>query len=299
MKEEPLVSIISPCYNGEKYLPKFLSSLLEQDYKNIEFIFVNDGSNDKTENIFLSFKPKLENKGWDVLYFKQKNAGAAEAINIGLTIFKGKYLTWPDSDDILYSNYISTKVNYMEKNTDCDLLFSVAEIVNDKNPNDVKGYLKCNAKLLNDENIFESFVFGRNMCFAPICSFIRSSSFLEINPTKKIYNNGHGQNWQMLLPLVYNCKVSFIDDVLACYVEHSDSHSHNKKTEYKRFFTCEDILLNTIPSIPNMSDSLKNVWKKKIKNHYRILRAKYRIRNLIKFCFGDKILNVIKNMTKK
>lgn len=296
MKEEPLVSIISPCYNGEKYLSKFLSSLLEQDYKNIEFIFVNDGSSDKTENIFLSFKPKLENKGWDVFYFKQKNAGAAEAINVGLTIFKGKYLTWPDSDDILYSNYISTKVNYMEKNTDCDLLFSVAEIVNDKNPNDVKGYLKCNSKLLNDENIFESFVFGRNMCFAPICSFIRSSSFLEINPTKKIYNNGHGQNWQMLLPLVYNCKVGFIDDILACYVEHSDSHSHNKNTEYKRLFYYENILLNTIDSISNMQEVEKKLWKKKIKKQYLKLKLKYKIKESIKFCFGNNFFNFIKRI---
>ena len=60
MQNEPLVSIITPCYNGGIYLPNFLNSLLKQDYRNVEFIFANDGSIDKTEEIFFEFKPKLE-----------------------------------------------------------------------------------------------------------------------------------------------------------------------------------------------------------------------------------------------
>lgn len=46
------VSIISPCYNGAGYLARFLDSLMQQDYADVEFIFVNDGSTDDTENVF-------------------------------------------------------------------------------------------------------------------------------------------------------------------------------------------------------------------------------------------------------
>ena len=59
----PLVSIITPCYNGEKKAIKFLNSVLEQTYKNIEFIIVNDGSTDKTEEIILSYRDKFISKG--------------------------------------------------------------------------------------------------------------------------------------------------------------------------------------------------------------------------------------------
>ena len=63
MQEELLGSVISPCYNGEKYLKHFLESLLEQTYSNVEFIIVNDGSNDNSEKIILSYKDKIEKKG--------------------------------------------------------------------------------------------------------------------------------------------------------------------------------------------------------------------------------------------
>lgn len=60
---EPKVSLISPCYNGERYLSHFLDSLLLQNYNNVEFIFVDDGSTDKTREVFESYRKGLENKG--------------------------------------------------------------------------------------------------------------------------------------------------------------------------------------------------------------------------------------------
>ena len=91
MEKNPLVSIISPCYNGEKYLLPFLKSLLEQDYAPIELIFVNDGSTDGTEQIVLSYKERLSEKGIELQYIYQENAGQAAAINCGLKVFSGEY----------------------------------------------------------------------------------------------------------------------------------------------------------------------------------------------------------------
>ena len=54
MKKTPKVSLISPCYNGSSYIKWFLDSLVNQTYKNVEFIFINDGSTDNTEEIFMS-----------------------------------------------------------------------------------------------------------------------------------------------------------------------------------------------------------------------------------------------------
>ncbi len=117
------VSIISPCYNGASYLPHFLQSLSEQTYTNIEFIFVNDGSTDNSEQLFLDYKPRLEQKGWSVIYIKQENAGQAAALNKGLEIFSGDYLLWPDSDDILLPQHIEQKVSFMEAHPEYALAF--------------------------------------------------------------------------------------------------------------------------------------------------------------------------------
>lgn len=62
------VSIITPCYNGEKYIRRYLESILKQTYTNIELIFINDGSNDNTEEIVMSFKEEFERKKIEFIY---------------------------------------------------------------------------------------------------------------------------------------------------------------------------------------------------------------------------------------
>ena len=64
----PLVSIITPCYNGENYLERYLDSVLEQTYDNIELILVNDGSNDKTSEIANRYKSKFADNGYVYIY---------------------------------------------------------------------------------------------------------------------------------------------------------------------------------------------------------------------------------------
>lgn len=115
VKVEPLVSIITPSYNSEKYLDAFFISILEQDYEKYEIIFINDGSTDRTENIVYKYKEKFEERNIRFVYLKQENGGQAKAMNLGFPYIQGKYFIWPDSDDELYRNNISEKVKYMEQ----------------------------------------------------------------------------------------------------------------------------------------------------------------------------------------
>jgi len=92
---DPLVSIVTPCYNCENHISRYLDSIIGQTYKNIELVLINDGSNDNTESIINSYTSKLKKRGIDLIYITQKNSGVSEALNTGLKHFSGDYR--PDS----------------------------------------------------------------------------------------------------------------------------------------------------------------------------------------------------------
>lgn len=91
----PDISIIVPIYNAEKYLKECLDSLINQTKKELEFILVNDGSTDSTEEIIKSYKDKR------IKYFKNKNQGIGKTRNFGIEKSTGKYIMFLDSDDYL------------------------------------------------------------------------------------------------------------------------------------------------------------------------------------------------------
>lgn len=92
------ISIIVPIYNAEKYLNKCIDSLINQTKKELEFILVNDGSTDKTEEIIKSYKDSR------IKYFKNKNQGIGKTRNFGIEKATGKYIMFLDSDDYLKNN---------------------------------------------------------------------------------------------------------------------------------------------------------------------------------------------------
>ena len=110
------VTLITPCYNGENHIISYINGLLAQTNKNVQYVFVNDGSTDKTEELILSYQKAIEAKGWDFNYIFQEHKGQAAAINKALLIADGDYLSCIDSDDILMPSYIEDLSNYLDNN---------------------------------------------------------------------------------------------------------------------------------------------------------------------------------------
>lgn len=106
VNEKPLVSVIVPIYNTEKYIHKCLDSLINQTYKNLDIILVNDGSLDKAGDIAEEYS-KIDNR---VRVIHKKNGGASSARNEGLEIVKGEFTCFIDSDDWLDSDAINKLV---------------------------------------------------------------------------------------------------------------------------------------------------------------------------------------------
>ena len=221
-----LVSIITPCYNGENYISRFLDSILNQTYKKIELIIINDGSYDKTQDIIMSYKEKFTNNNIDLIYIYQDNSGQAEAINKGLKVFKGEFLTWPDSDDTLDKESIKEKVEFLKKNQQYGYVRTMANIINERTGQKT-GILQPKNKKNIKENLFEDLIFENDVWYAPGCYMVRSEAFIDTNPECTIYPSRGGQNWQMLLPIAYKYKCGYIPKCLYNYYVRDNSHSHS------------------------------------------------------------------------
>lgn len=102
-----LVSIIVPVYNAEKYLTRCVESILNQSYRNIECILVDDGSIDDSADIC----DKFAQEDIRILCIHQKNAGVSAARNKGLDVANGDYLCFVDSDDYLALNMVEENLN--------------------------------------------------------------------------------------------------------------------------------------------------------------------------------------------
>ena len=98
------ITVIVPVYNVENYLEKCLDSLINQTYKNIEIIVINDGSTDNQGEICQEYAQK-DNR---IVYIEKENGGLSDARNVGLDKMTGSYVTFIDSDDWIEQDYIET-----------------------------------------------------------------------------------------------------------------------------------------------------------------------------------------------
>lgn len=112
----PLISIIVPVYNVEKYLAKCVDSILTQSYKNIELILINDGSVDSSAAICDSYAEKDSR----VRVIHKENGGVAKARNLGIENAKGEYFCFVDSDDYVHPEYIECMLDVATK-TNADI----------------------------------------------------------------------------------------------------------------------------------------------------------------------------------
>ena len=123
-----LVSIIIPVFNSEKTLKRCITSIINQTYKDLDIIIVNDGSKDKSEEICKEFQKKDKR----INYIVQKNSGVSNARNNGLSKVKGDFITFIDSDDWVENDYIESLINLLIDNNADVITSSAIDFTDDK-----------------------------------------------------------------------------------------------------------------------------------------------------------------------
>lgn len=270
MDNLPLVSIITACYNGEHYVGRCIEKVLEQNYDNIEMIIVNDGSTDKSEEVILSYKERFDARGYKLVYVKQENQGVGGATNTALKYVKGVYFTLCDADNFYVSNYVEEMVVFFQKNAHlsiarCDgYVFKEGNL--DKSVSTMAGKHNEHFK----ENLFINCLFFKNFHLGG--AMFKTSDYDAINPTREIYQSRHGQNWQILLPMLYCYKAGYIDKPL-CYISYRKDSVYNTvltqnvEKQYERTYEYCNIIEKTLKSI-NMADEEREYYLGEINIKY-------------------------------
>lgn len=149
---EPLISVIMPAYNGEKYIGESIESILNQTYRNFEFIIIDDKSSDDTLHIIQKYK--------DIrirLYKNSCNKGIAYSTNFGIDNSQGKYIALLDDDDLALKRRLEWQVDFMESHGDIDILGGRSAMIDkdgkfiryDKEPIYNSNYIKANLLFYN------------------------------------------------------------------------------------------------------------------------------------------------------
>lgn len=296
------ISIISPCLNGEGHLQPYIDGLLSQTYSNVELIFVNDGSTDKTEEIINSYAQEFRKKGWTFIYLKQPaRGGQAKAINQGLKIFTGDYLCCIDSDDIILPTYLEDMSNFLEANQDCAIAFPWVEVIEENTQKHIK-YFKRSISAHIQDTLFDDFILQRNHNenYIQYTSFMmRSQALLEIYPNRSIYEGLSGQNAQLILPVLYNYKCGYVEKVLynAVARKNSDSRMETVQEFVNKTYSWEDIYVNVIRTIPNMPEYEKAYYFEFVKKYWELQRNKCLTSRKKRKLFS--VTNEYKNSTKR
>ncbi|OCG35943.1 MULTISPECIES: glycosyltransferase family 2 protein [unclassified Gilliamella] len=128
MKRLPILSVVIPVYNTEKYLIKCLDSVINQSFKNIEIICVNDGSTDNSLDILRKYTEKDKR----IKIISKNNGGLSSARNVGIENAQGKYITFVDSDDFIELNTYESSLLYFNVDT-VDLVYFSTRLVFENN----------------------------------------------------------------------------------------------------------------------------------------------------------------------
>lgn len=307
---EKLVSIITPCYNGADYIDAYAESLLKQTYCNCQLIFIDDGSKDNSKEKIFCYKSDFLEKGFSFEYYYQENSGQAVAMANGLSHLEGDYIIWPDVDDLLTTDSIQKKVSFLEEHKEYGIVRTDFMVVDEKEPAAVLEYGAQKYKEREKEDLFLDYLLSRNMWLQPGCYMVRTEAFIKANPDKYIYPSRAGQNWQIVLPVLYYFRCGYLDEPLYVYILHKGSHSDSSDSSYedkiKKYEEYEKLLLKTIQHM-RISDEkkyaslIKNCYarfkldlafeyrkKKDAEKFYKILNSKNKcIKDRIKMRFAD------------
>lgn len=221
------LSVIVPCYNGERFIGRCLESLVNQTLQDIEIIVINDGSTDNSQYVIDSYANKYHN----IKAYKIPNSGIADARNFGVSKVETPYFGFLDCDDY-------TDVTMFEKMYNKAIETNAQVVVSNFY------WVKGKKKKLEKEGPYNT---GKDMLihlFAVLWNKIYDTEFVRSTNIRFPSGNRY-EDAYFLYCLAPNIeRIAFVDEAFVHYVQHENSITHNNNEEVKNMITIFDNILN-------------------------------------------------------
>lgn len=257
-RRQNMISVIIPSYNHEKYIQRCIDSVVNQTYTDWELIIIDDGSQDNSNEIIASYVDKR------ITHIKQENMGAHNAINKGLSLSAGQYLTILNSDDEFHPQRFEMCMSVFEKDKDIDFISTWINIVDEKNK--LKGVKEA------WKNMHPWQVKNKNLTFldsndyslnALMANFVATTSNMLFK--RKVYEQIGGMrnlrfvhDWDFLLRVCSKFNCFNLETALLSYRIHG-SNTISSNRQWMLFEVCWVIAANidsfTEKLIPNFSSN--------------------------------------------
>ena len=178
--DNPLITVIIPVYNVEKYLPKCVESVVNQTYKELEIILVDDGATDKSGMLC----DECAKNDARIKVIHKPNGGLSSARNAALDIFKGEYVTYIDSDDHITDDYVAYLYKVLNEN-DADVsMCQLKKIYNDSEGLDMAGE---QIAVLSGSEAIENYLYQRSFTASAHCKLYKRFIFDDLRYPEGYY----------------------------------------------------------------------------------------------------------------
>jgi glycosyltransferase involved in cell wall biosynthesis len=222
------VSMIMPCYNSMPWLDAMLASIIDQTWDNIELIAAYDVSSDDTLESLRVWKPRFARRGYEFkIVENEERLGITGGINKALPYFTGDYITFPDSDDYMFPDFVRTMVSALEEHPQFNWARCDNIMVGDSEPDHVLEYTKAFDKRYER--------LGSPLCLmlyliprSPWRMLAKADFFRGVFPRNVIFQHPSSHEVPLALPLAFAEEPLHIAEPLYKYILHASAYTHSR-----------------------------------------------------------------------
>ena len=210
----PLVSVLLPVYNTEKYISESIQSIINQTFKKFELLIIDDGSTDNSLKIINTFKDKRIR-----IIRNEKNLGLIKTLNKGIDLALGKYIARMDADDIAHPQRLEKQFHFLEKNPQYALVGTQANFIWEDKVFSKMFNIPTNDKVLKLYSFFS-------------CPFIHPSVMVKTNIFKEFYYQEDfttAEDYELWTRILRKYQGTNLSDVLLSYRLHHSNISNIQK----------------------------------------------------------------------
>jgi glycosyltransferase involved in cell wall biosynthesis len=214
----PLISVIIPTYNGERYIVRTVDSALTQTYPHREVIVVDDGSPDHTAAALKSFEDRI-------IYIRKANGGPASARNAGIARARGEYIAFLDGDDLWEKEKLSEQAAFLAGHPDCGLVYTNLSVIDEEDavvsiPRRPRPSGDLFMPLFMKNSVPTSSVLVRKVCFDCVGLFDEDRDLISV------------EDYDLWIRMASRYRIGFLNKPLLRYRVHHKGISKNTARSY-------------------------------------------------------------------